>query len=69
VGLIYTYMQTQLQDWFKISIKIPYGELETIMDWCRNNCTGKWKLEEATDSYNFYFEQEKDYFIFNIWKK
>lgn len=44
------------------------GELETLIDWCRNNCVGDFAFTESSDTsvfgYTFFFEREQDYIIF-----
>lgn len=62
---------------FKTSIAIPYGELKSVIAWCQENCRADWQFQEKyQDSYSslglnyeFFFEDEKDYFAFLIWKK
>lgn len=60
---------------YSTEISIKYGELSHFIQWCTNNCTGKWSvkiLEEAGNmpgSYNFIFEKEIDYMTFIVWKK
>jgi len=61
---------------FKISISIPYGELKDVVAWCQNNCNFDWRFQEDFDTtaesscirYYFYFENEKDYLAFILWK-
>lgn len=67
---------------YKSSITIPWGDLDNTIEWCKTNCTCEWKFEEAQlpygdyryrhkseNYYNFYFESERDYFAFIMWKK
>lgn len=61
---------------FKTSISIPYGELKNVISWCQNNCQSDWRFQESLNSidafslhYDFFFEDEKDYVAFVIWKK
>lgn len=63
----------------KTNITIPFGKLESILEWCENNCESEWKFDDAqyiaaygnmnTISYDFYFESERDFVAFLIWKK
>lgn len=63
---------------FKTLIDIPYGELKNVISWCQNNCQSDWRFHETLHSkdnfnfslnYEFFFEDEKDYIAFLIWKK
>ena len=63
---------------FKTSIDIPYGELKNVISWCQHNCQSDWRFQESLHApnagysslpYNFFFETEKDYVSFVIWKK
>lgn len=67
---------------YKSNIAIPYGDLNQTIKWCENNCINEWQFEEAQipygdyrykvksgNYYNFYFESEKDYVAFLVWKK
>lgn len=57
----------------KTDIILPYGELKPIIEWCERNCSGEWGFSEAMDTYSqgytFYFESEKDFVTFLVWKK
>ena len=59
----------------KISVKIPYGELQSTVDWCNRNCREDWRYMEDPDAdylsggWIFFFEAERDYVAFTIWKK
>lgn len=61
---------------YKTSLSIPYGELKNVISWCQHNCQSDWRFQEdmnSTDNfslhYDFFFEDEKDYVAFIIWKK
>ncbi len=59
---------------FKSSIKIPFGELQSMLEWVDTNCVGEVKYMEDPngDMYNswvFFFESERDYVAFLMWKK
>jgi len=60
---------------YETEMHIAYGNLSSMMDWCKRNCSGKWECSvldhagEGDGIYNFYFELEKDYVSFLIWKK
>jgi hypothetical protein len=51
------------------------GELGPLMEWCKRNCSDSWRVsvtEEAGDLagiYKFYFQSEKDFINFLVWKK
>ena len=67
---------------YRININVEFGQLETIMNWCRDNCYGKWSLPEILEEkfaivyknsnegvenhYCFEFESETDYLLFNL---
>jgi hypothetical protein len=57
----------------KANVSVPYGQLQPIVEWCDRNCTSEWRyMEDHNDQYNsweFFFESEKDYVAFLIWKK
>jgi len=58
----------------KVDIKLNYGELSPLIDWCQRNCSGDWSYGVSVMSgadpgeYQFYFENEKDLVAFIIWK-
>lgn len=55
---------------YKTDIIVPYGSLNPILEWCRENCTDEWKFDDAKlPVYEFYFESERDYIAFVMWKK
>ena len=58
----------------KSKISVPFGELQSIIDWCDNNCTDRWRYMEDPDgtmynSWIFFFESERDYVAFTLWRK
>jgi len=58
----------------KIKINLNFGELKPILNWCEDNCIGKWYYMEDpnADMYSgwiFFFESERDYVAFTLWKK
>jgi hypothetical protein len=66
-------------DVFIAHVNIPFGELQTMIDWCDRNCVGEWRYMDVYEVYNndwkttnfyeFHFFDEKDYFAFTMWKK
>lgn len=59
---------------FKSRISIPYGLLNETVSWCDRNCIGDWRYMEDPngemyDSWVFFFEDERDYVAFLMWKK
>jgi hypothetical protein len=58
----------------KVEVKLRYGELSTIIQWCERNCSEKWAYEQLSPAgniageYEFYFESEKDLVAFKFWK-
>jgi hypothetical protein len=57
----------------KANIAVQYGQLQPIVDWCERNCSGDWRYMEDINNqwsgYEFFFESEKDYVAFLMWKK
>lgn len=63
-----------------VRVEIPFGHLDKIMHWCRENCTGCWHIadnegerpvavRDGFNTYEFEFEDERDYITFNLkWK-
>lgn len=66
---------------YSTTIDLPYGELKRVMEWCKSNCVADWKFSPGGDArhiaethnrneeYKFYFESERDYVAFLVWKK
>lgn len=66
---------------YKATVDLPYGELKNVMEWCQKNCIADWKFDPGgeahnyskthnrSNQYNFYFESERDYVAFIVWKK
>lgn len=60
---------------FKTRIDIPFGQLKSIIEWCTDNCIDDWRfntensVDTYTHSYDFYFESERDFVAFIVWKK
>lgn len=58
----------------KISVKIPYGELQSTVEWCDRNCKDDWRYMEdpnadyLTGGWVFFFESDRDYVAFTLWK-
>ena len=51
----------------------PWGELDLLLAWCRDECRGEWRwqmIESSTGSdpgrYIFYFDDERDLVAFLI---
>ena len=53
----------------KIEITFPFGQLDSMIEWCEKNCQTDWKFGDSDNGYTFWFESEKDYVAFLIWKK
>jgi len=57
-----------------VAINLLFGELQPMLNWCEKNCVGNWQYMEDPngDMYNswiFFFENERDYVAFMLWKK
>lgn len=57
----------------KANVTVQFGQLQPIVDWCDRNCTSDWRYMEAVtdqwNSYEFFFESERDYVAFLMWNK
>ena len=57
----------------RANVTTQYGELSSIVDWCERNCSGDWRFMDDPNNqwggYDFFFESEKDYVAFLVWKK
>jgi hypothetical protein len=61
----------------KANIDVHYGQLQPVIDWCERNCQSDWRYIDinnpehhgAPDRWEFFFESEKDYVAFLMWKK
>ena len=58
----------------RIAINLKFGELQPIVEWCDRNCTDEWRYMEDPDgemynSWIFFFNNERDYIAFMLWKK
>jgi hypothetical protein len=79
-------MSINIKTAYKSNITIPYGNLRSMIDWCKDNCLSDWQFEEdystakiphastykhyiMSRTYNFYFQSDRDYFAFTLWKK
>lgn len=78
-------MSISLPTAFKINLKIPYGELQHVVEWCDRNCKDEWRYMEdpngdaydswiftgypSLNSWIFFFENERDYVAFTMWNK
>lgn len=64
-----------------VIVKVEFGKLSNIMDWCRQNCIGNWHIsnyhvdgfnisERRTTQfdnwYSFDFDNERDFLTFNL---
>jgi hypothetical protein len=56
---------------FAKRLDFPYGQIDPVLDWCRNSLGGDWRwqiAESASDrrpgNYIFYFDHERDYLMF-----
>lgn len=54
-------------------INKPFGMVEPILDWCKNELTGDWRWQLVEVStltrpgrYIFYFDSERDCFAFTL---
>jgi hypothetical protein len=54
-------------------INKPYGQVETVLDWCKKELVGDWRwqlVEVSTTNkpgrYIFYFDSEADCFAFTL---
>ena len=66
-------MSINLPTIYKVCIKLSYGELQPIVEWCDRNCSEDWRYMEDPNgemynSWVFLFNNEKDYIAFKLWK-
>ena len=66
-------MSISLPTQYKVKVDLPYGKLQHIVEWCERNCTSDYRYMEDPNGnmYNgwiFFFETERDYVAFKIWK-
>jgi hypothetical protein len=54
---------------YKTNIHLEYGELKATIEWCERNCIDEWRFDGSGPSYDFYFESERDYVAFTMWKQ
>lgn len=52
---------------YHVEITFPFGELDHMMTWCKENCESEWRMGDSSRGYTFYFESKKDYFTFLLW--
>lgn len=52
-------------------IEKPFGVIETVLDWCKNELVGDWRwqlIQTSSDRkpgrYCFFFDDERDYLAF-----
>jgi len=71
-----TYYNTSLDATaFHTNIELPFGELASVVAWCKVQCRGTWCLEVRREAgidpglYCFSFKSEADYVNFLLWKK
>lgn len=67
-----------LSNAYNVKLNIPFGKLESFLNWCQNNCESDWSFDDNSSlflineieyaGYNFYFQSERDYVAFLIWK-
>lgn len=64
----------------KINLTLEFGELDSVMSWCREHCSGDWRLTDNDsqtctwemgygsypNSYKFEFEEETDFITFSL---
>jgi hypothetical protein len=64
-------MSISTQTSHKVNINIPYGELQTIIDWCERNCEGEWLYSSDitysnVNGYVFMFDSGSDITYSNV---
>jgi hypothetical protein len=67
-------MSISLPTAYKVQLNLNFGALRPIVEWCDRNCSDDWRYMEDPngDMYNswiFFFNNEKDYVNFILWKK
>ena len=67
-------MSISLPTAYKIKLTMPWGNLKDIVEWCDRNCSGDYRYMEDPNgnmynSWVFFFENERDYVAFMLWKQ
>jgi len=77
-------MSINIPTMHEVKISVPFGELQSIIDWCDKNCVGKVKYMENpeimqnsllngtfehSNDWILYFDSERDYVAFTLWRK
>jgi formylmethanofuran dehydrogenase subunit E-like metal-binding protein len=68
-------MYPNTKEIYKTTIDIPYGQLQTMIEWCQHHCESNWHFSVINEAgsengkYGFSFESEKDYITFLMFKK
>lgn len=72
-------MSIDIQTAHKANIKVEFGQLTPMIEWCERNCVGDWQYSGETREhwdgntmfygYEFFFESDKDYVAFLMWQK
>lgn len=68
--------KTEFKNSLQCELEVRFGNLDQIMEWCRDNCLHDWSVKEVMLSvdikekfslwYEFSFQDEKDYIAFTI---
>lgn len=60
----------------RANISVQHGDLKSVLGWCESNCKNEWKFDygshvnpNGNTDYDFFFESEKDYVSFLLWRK
>lgn len=58
---------------YKISINIKFGNLDPVIQWCKQFCMGEWNFRmdsfagfNTPGVYDFWFQDERDYLRFTL---
>ena len=61
------------------NIEVEFGQLKAMVEWCERNCIADWCYSGETNEhwnanvmfygYDFFFDSERDYAAFVMWKK
>jgi hypothetical protein len=60
---------------FRTDISVPYGSLNSLLEWCKTNCKDNWGWHMISPSgekpglYKFHFMSEADQINFILWQK
>lgn len=66
-------MVFKLKNTNSVTVKLEYGKLDEVFQWCNSHCNGDWNIEKITEyagyhpgTYEFIFDLESDAVMFSL---